>query len=316
MRQLRAYIIISSVLLALAGCEYKHLSYEDIEAPSQGSVRVQFLWGACPDARPQGVLMHAFSAASAPVAVPFADINGGTVSMKVGDYQLLAYNDGTELSAAGSDCQSFEVSALMRDLSLASPMFGGTRSVPRARGTESEVPVLEPDSLQSGGLVVLSVSPWEEAVATFSMREATKTWRFVINGVQNREHVVEFTATLSGMSGSWLPALAECGDNRCIVPFAMTPTGEASIAGQVRAFGHCPHELHSHMLVVYYELVTGQKYYTVFDVTPEMHKPEHWDGGDLPIVIDWLPVPEPVYSSGGFEPDVTEWQRVDIEMDL
>ena len=311
----RAYIINILFVLLFTGCEYKDLTNEGQVSPSSNNVNVRFLWQECPEASPQGMLLWVFSGQGQPVTIPFADKNGGTATLNTGQYQLLAYNDGTELLNSGNTWETFEVSAQPRDLIYASAMFTGTRTVPRAQGTETEIAILEPDSLQTDALATFTVGQGsQQADAVFTMREATKTWRFIVNDVDNLDAVTEFTATISGMSGSWFPAQAQCSDTHCIIPFTMKPSGPQSIAGEVRAFGHCPNESHSHQLVVYYTLTSGQKFYTVVDVSGQLHSTEHWGGGEQPIVIDKLPVPDPMSAESGLQTDVYEWEEVVIPL--
>ena len=122
------------------------------------------------------------------------------------------------------------------------------------------------------------------------------------------------------MSESWLGGYGRCTDTQCLIPFTMEPTadGEASVAGSVRSFGHCPGDVHTHMLTVYYEMDNGKKYYAVIDVTERLHDGEHDDGGDDPIIITGpaLPYSDDPEEGGMFNPEVDEWEEINEDIYL
>lgn len=313
MRKSLLYMICS--VLLLTSCHYKDLEESEIRY----DMRVVFQWDECPEAQPKGMLFYIFAADAMPASVPFADIHGGPVVLQKGTYQLMAYNDGTELQSRGTTWQDFELYPLTTSLSRVSDMFANSRA-PLAQATENQPVVEQPDSLETASLNDYAVDPSRENVITFMMHEATKTYRFIIKDVTNLQYVTSLMATLSGMSESWLPGPEHCSDTECLIPFDLEKTGESSMAGSVRTFGHCPVEsnLHSHYLTIYCEMENGQKYYYVVDVTELVHQTEHWDGGDIPIVISGLPLPDPVPAEegGGFQPNVDEWNEVVIEVEL
>ena len=314
MRKTLLYMI-GSVLL-LTSCHYKDLEEELV----RHNVDVEFLWHEQPDATPEGMLMHVWAADMQPLVIPFSDVNGGPTTLMADNYQLVAWNDKTLLQTRGDSYGDFEIYSLPQEVATFSAPFATNRSMPRALGTENQPSIMQPDSCQTAAIPLFTVEEGRSAHIVFTMHEATKTYRFVVRDAEHMSFLKEVFATLSGMSGSWLPAAEQCTDTECVIPFEMSHVdGEPAVEGGVRAFGHCPNgDLHQHLLTVYAVLQNGQQYYFVFDVTEQMHDGSHTgDGTDQPIIIETLPSPTPIEDNGGgFQPDVDEWDDIEQDIDL
>ena len=308
--------MICSVLL-LTSCHYKDLEYSDL----LHNMRVVFHWDEAPDATPESMLMYVFAGEAQPVVIPFSDIHGGPAALAPASYQFIAMNDGTELLTRGTRFEEFEVYAPETSMPSVSRMFAANRAFPVAPGTENQHVYMEPEWLQTHGIESFSLTEKTETVE-FMMHEAVKVYHFIIEDVENLEHVTAVTATLSGMSESWLAGYDRCTDTECLIPFTMELVGEgtASVAGEVRSFGHCPHtEIHNHFLTVYYEMDNGKKLYTVIDVTDRLHDGEHDNGGDDPIVVEGPALPysdDPDGGGGMFTPEVDEWIEINEDIYL
>lgn len=308
--------MICSVLL-LTSCHYKDLEYSDL----LHNMRVVFHWDEAPDATPESMLMYVFAGEAQPVVIPFSDIHGGPAALAPASYQFIAMNDGTELLTRGTRFEEFEVYAPETSMPSVSRMFAANRAFPVAPGTENQHVYMEPEWLQTHGIESFSLTEKTETVE-FMMHEAVKVYHFIIEDVENLEHVTAVTATLSGMSESWLAGYDRCTDTECLIPFTIELVGEgtASVAGEVRSFGHCPHtEIHNHFLTVYYEMDNGKKLYTVIDVTERLHDGEHDNGGDDPIVVEGPALPysdDPDGGGGMFTPEVDEWIEINEDIYL
>ena len=315
MRKSLLYMICS--VLLLTSCHYKDLEYSDL----LHNLRVVFHWDEAPDAAPESMIMYVFSGEAQPVVIPFSDIHGGPAALAPASYQFIAMNDGTELLTRGTRFEEFEVYAPETSMPSVSRMFAANRAFPVAPGTENQHVYMEPEWLQTHGIESFSLTEKTETVE-FMMHEAVKVYHFIIEDVENLEHVTAVTATLSGMSESWLAGYDRCTDTECLIPFTMELVGEgtASVAGEVRSFGHCPHtEIHNHFLTVYYEMDNGKKLYTVIDVTERLHDGEHDNGGDDPIVVEGPALPysdDPDGGGGMFTPEVDEWIEVNEDIYL
>ena len=79
------------------------------------------------------------------------------------------------------------------------------------------------------------------------------------------------------------------------------------------AFG-CPSARKTHTLTVYAVLSDESKWYYTYDVTDQIHSAP--DRRDVHIVLDGLPLPKPIVNGGGFQPDVDDWQSVNVDIEM
>ena len=304
-----------------ASCQ-KELVYP--EPVLKGSLTARFDWADVPEASPGKMSLMVFADGSQPVEFQFRGKEGGDVDLAEGEYQFIGYNGDTEMAVRGMTWGGFEVYSQETDLNAYSRMFATTRNVPRTKGTEEQLVIYEADELWTGVKESVSVNMATLGqTVTIPMEATTCVYNFVIRNIDNFIYVRDITATLSGMSGSWFPALHSPSDTHCIIPFHMEKDEtELVIRGGVRTFGHCPdyeEGIYSeHFLVVYAEMIDGTKYYYSIDVTEQMHEAEHLIGGEteIPIEIGSLPLPKPLVNGSGFQPDVTVWNEVNIPIDL
>ncbi len=305
-----------------ASCQ-KELVYP--EPVLKGSLTARFDWADVPEASPGKMSLMVFADGSQPVEFQFRGKEGGDVDLAEGEYQFIGYNGDTEMAVRGMTWGEFEVYSQETDLNAYSRMFATTRNVPRTKGTEEQLVIYEPDELWTGvkeSAVAVNLATLGQTV-TIPMEATTCVYNFVIRNIDNFIYVRDITATLTGMSGSWFPALHSPSDTHCIIPFHMEKDDtELVIRGGVRTFGHCPdyeEGIYSeHFLVIYAEMIDGTKYYYSIDVTEQMHEAEHLIGGEteIPIEIGSLPLPKPLVNGSGFQPDVTVWNEVNIPIDL
>ena len=305
-----------------ASCQKELVYYQP---PLKSTLTARFDWTDVPDVSPKEMSLMVFAEGSQPVLIQLPGKDGGDLVLAEGDYQFTGYNTDTEMAVRGMTWGEFEVYSQETDLNAYSRMFATTRNIPRTKGTEEQLVIYEPDRLTTG--VKDSVTVDFEALGdtvSVKMEDATCIYNFVIRDVDNIRYVKDITATLSGMSGSWFPAIHSCSDTGCIIPFHMEKDEqeEGVIRGGLRTFSHCPaYEdglYNEHFLVVYAEMIDGTKYYYSIDVTEQMHDLKHLIGGDTeePIVIEGLPLPKPLVNGGGFQPDVTVWNEVNIPIIL
>lgn len=316
-------LLLSSVLLS--GCVFE----SDLE-PTQGTIlSVSFDWsGLDDDPQPATMALAIFADGAQPVQTAFNGRDGGEVSVLANTYKLISFNDDAEsLFSRGNTWETFELFSQPTTFSrLGTRIFASTRSVPVARGTEDEQLVFEPDSLWSSAAVNIVVEDDSVRSVTMAMENAITEYHFTINNVENLSYAVEIMGTVSGMSGSWMPALHHGSDTHCIIPFALNGEG-TTLEGTIRTYGHCPgksaDDHADHMLTIYAEMKDGSRVYFTSDITEAMHDPDHTnpdDGGngntDIPIVINELPLPKPITNGSGLQPGVSEWTEVEISVPM
>ena len=320
-----AWAVVALAALASCDSDLRELCYDHIHQESQLNVR--FDWTAVGDeAQPASMALGIFADGAQPVQTAFYGREGGVVSLLPYTYGFIGFNDDTEfLSHRGRTWEEFEIYAQPTELKNFTRMFSGTRSVPMARGTDDQQLVYEPDRLWTSAVSERRITAVGEETLTMRMRDAITEYAFTVSNVENLSYAVEVVATLSGMSGSWLPASHRGTDTHCIIPFVLTGE-DKTLSGTVRTFGHCPGkgDNHaSHMLTIYAEMKDGSKVYFVTDVTDAMHDTDHTnpdDGGtghtEVPIVIDQLPLPKPIVNGSGLQPAVDEWTEVFISIPM
>lgn len=323
-KQLLAVMLLCGATL-LTGCGT--VIEDDIDAWNDGdpNLSVRFDWSQAASARPASMALAVFADGAQPVQTAFSGRDGGRLAISSGTYRLISFNDDTEsLFSRGSSWSSFEIYSQVTSLSEATRytrIFQNTRSIPVARGTEDEPVIFEPDELWTSSLAESSVGSDFLTTVVMPMRPTISTYSFTVRHVENLEYAVEVVASLSGMSGSWLPAAHVPSDTHCIIPF-MFHEQNGTLEGTVSTFGHCPGEGDSHakhLLTIYAEMKDGSKVFFTTDVTNAMHDANHLnptDGGTgntiVPIVIDTLPLPTPVTEGSGMQPSVVEWQEINV----
>lgn len=318
---------VMAVLVALASCDgdLRDLCYDHSHKESQ--LKVRFDWSEVGDeAQPASMALAVFAEGAQPVQTAFHGRDGGTVHLLPYTYQFIAHNDDAEaVFGRGTTWEEFELYAQVTSLARLTRMFATTRTVPMARNTEDQDVILEPGMLWTSALGTTELTAVGEESVTLPMECAVTEYTFTVKNVENLSYAVEIMGTLSGMSGSWLPALHRCSNTHCVMPVTFSDDG-TTLTGTVRTFGHCPGEGRNHadhLLTIYAEMKDGSKVYFVTDVTEAMHDPDHVnpdDGGtgqtDIPIVIDDLPLPKPITNGSGLQPAVGEWQEVSISIPM
>lgn len=310
-------LLVSGVLLLCTSCKHK-----DLDFGSMVQVIINYDWSHCPDASPLSMRLMAFIHGTQPEPYPSEGSQGVTIALPINTYDFIAYNSDTEvLITSGATWRDYEISCMKTVLEKTAKMFANTRAVPKAKGTEDEDVIFEPDPLWYSSASAVTLTANGRNSYTLPMKEGTHNYVFQIDNVTNLDQVVDMVITVSGFSASLYPAIEECSDTHCVIPFKAYKNGSSSIKGTVRAFGHCPdpQQLHSHKLTLYMELDNGTKWYYTSDITDGMHDEDHIDGGtgktDIPIVLPELPIPER-FNAGGLQPSVEEWQEIEIKVPL
>ena len=322
MRQVHPVIwSVLCLVVLLCSCNHKELVYPT----GSGGLTIAFDWTNAPTAQPDGMLLTVFSGTSQPVTYSISDRAGGELLLPNGTFQMVAQNDNTEsVFSRGNSWGDYELFAQPTAINSIAQMFAATRNVPRAPGTESQNVVLEPDEMWASALSNIQTA--YTRTVTLPMDPITEEYVFTIENVENLENVIEMAATLSGMAGTYYPALRRCGDYDCIIPFPMDKTSGSSVRGTVRAFGNRLSDSYQEgngvdrKLVVYIMLNDYTKYYSAFDVTEAINEarqntPSTTTGEiHLSITIDEFVIPEPLTNGSGMHAEVDEWQEINVNI--
>lgn len=307
--------------LLLLNCSHKELDF------NQGSgITLTYDWSVSPDASPSVMSLIVFSGEAQPVTYTFYNPYTNTISLIAGRYQLVSFNDDTEsLLVRGSKWSSVEIYSIGSELANVSRMFAQTRTIPRAANTDDQPIIYEPERLWTSVVDDAMIEHFASSSVTMKMEEATCVYSFTIKNVENLSYVKEMAATISGVPGSWFPALHEPSATECIIPFLMEAVDESTIKGSVRVFGKSGHysvnEAGEHYLVIYAEMKDGAKVYYTVNATDIMSTASQNAGdgtGDvsIPIEIDGLPLPKPITNGSGFQPTVDQWEEIRINIPM
>lgn len=327
----RHIILLGLLVILLTDCRHKEFWYV---SELYSIVRIVYDWtGVTPEPSSYPESMDAWlfdtKAASTPITIqtPFS---GGNARIPYGSYNCLAYNNdsGTLLSKGTDRYDSFEV--YTRTENILSPLGIATRANLNARGAESERVSLSPDPLWIGQLVSFDVVVSEGVIEkVIKLKRAYREVEVEVRGIDNYSTLSSISGALSGLSGGLFPGTGKLSPERVTVPFecekihaGTTTSGgralsEDSIVGSFICFGHCPDTERKHYLTLYAVLTSGEKYMYTYDVTEQVHSEANLDPATtIRILIDKLPLPEPISGGDGLSLSMDEWFSEDIDINM
>ncbi len=318
--------------LLLASCQYKELCYDHKHI---GTVQVIFDWSLYPDAHPSGMTVLFYPAApEAPtradeettaIRYDFSGHNGGSARLVEGQYQAVGYNNNTEAIRFRGMGSVATLEAFTRNSSITegTKLFATKGEMPRAKGTEEEIVILEPDLLWGGAGLQFLVEVDGNHTTTVQPRELVREMVITIYNVPNLQYTSGLGASLTGLAGSVFLADGHMGEDHVTQAFEMRKIDETTIQARFNTFGHCPHAdeglENDHALVLYAVLADGTQWYFTTDVTEQLHdpdlNPEDTHHMEVDIEED-IPIPKPIVNGSGFQPTIDGWQGVEIEVGM
>lgn len=338
---LRNLLPLATVWL-LASCEHKELCYDH---PHTTVVEVVFDWQCAPDAERNDEVEsmclwfypvdESGNRTGAPIYQSLSGMKGGRVDIPVGRYQVLYYNNDYERVQFRGTEWFFTHECYTREGGLFEPVYGntGTYSAPRAEGTDGEPVRITPDKMwgdnardveiMKNGLSYRFVRDGEtettvidspDNILRLMPHQQVCDYTFEVRNVENLKYAAQLCATLSGMSGSVFCAEEELADECVTLPLEAASDGVSTITGAFHTFGHHSLNDERHILTIYAWMQDGNGYYGSVDVTDQVDKAK--DKRNVHIVVDGFKLPKPITNGGGFHPDINDWERVDIEIDM
>ena len=317
------FFVLSAILLSATGCEHKELCYEH---PHGTRVDVVFDWSKAPDASPASMSFYLFpQEGGKPLRYEFQGCAGGSINVPAGSYDVLCLNSDTE-GIRYHNTGSLTTFELRTDDAAGIPgigVFGSGSSgqLPRADGAGDERVAMEPDMVWTDRAtdVRLDASASADGRQTITLTPEASVFLCTveIRDAANMSHVRAIGASMSTMAGGLLPGIGPTAlTDECVtIPFNVSATaGRSVVTGGFSAFGHCPSEQKKHKLVVYAVLADNSKWYYSYDVTEQFHSSP--DPNRVHLVIEKLPIPQPIDGEGGFDPWVDEWQDIDVGIDM
>lgn len=327
------------VVAALTACDHKELCYDH---PHSTQVDVVFDWTYAPDAEAnnevEGMCLWFYpidGRNTAPIYVKLKGMKGGKVEIPTGRYHVLYYNNDYEQVLFRGKEQFFTHECYTRDANLFESITGvrSSSGVPRAEGTENERTVLTPEMMWGNNARDVNITEnrieyrftrdgeTEETIITNDEKrfllmphEQVCTYTYEIINVENLKYVTQLSAAISGMSGSVFCAEERLTEECVTLPLEAKSDGVSTITGEFHTFGHYELNKERHILTLYVWYEDGSKYYYTNDVTDQVDNAA--DKRNVHIVIDGLKLPKPIVNGGGLQPDVNEWETVDVPIEM
>ena len=346
--QLLLLLFTGSLSSLLVGCNHKELCEFH---PHEVSVRVLFDWIEAPEANPKGMCVYFYPLdGGTGKRVDFPNRVGGKVTLRVGNYRILCFNNDTEANIFFNS-HSFDTHGVYtREGNVLEPIYGNSPHFnPRAGGLDGERVVITPDMMWGCSAVDVMIADdmirytcvpqsalpransqqnlstdsragypitTKEQVITLYPHEMVCTYTYEVRNVSNLKHVVDICGTLSGMSGEMTLATEALNREPVTLPFASVSDGVSTLTGQFYTFGHHEENPMPHTMTFYVVMDDGSKLcYTGgknLDVTQQVH--EAPDFRHVHLIIDGLDLPQPIENGHGFKPDVDDWGVVEEDI--
>lgn len=329
------------IIIALVSCDHKELCFNH---PHTAHVSVVFDWSCAPEAEinkeVESMCLWFYptdvnnKTTGEPIYYNIADIHGGEIEIPVGYYQILFYNNDYErvLFRGVNDFLMHE--CYTKPTSVSESLGGNlsTKNIPCAEGTEDQPIVNTPDKMwgdnamnvhitgqgisysfiRDGETEITNISN-DNNIITLMPHEQTCNYTVKILNVENLKYASKVSASLSSMSGSVFCAEERLTTDKVVLPIEVTSDKKSIISGTFQTFGQVGLD-ERHILTVYAWMTDGKGYYGTVDVTEQVDNAP--DYRHVHIVVDGFKLPKPITNGGGLQPNVDEWESVDVDIEM
>lgn len=342
MKKILLYISAFIFAAVLSSCNHKELCYQH---PHRSTVRVEFDWKDAADANPAGmcVFFYPVQGEDAPMRrFDFTGKTGGEIEIQVGKYQVICYNNDTEIVLTRGTDKFDTHEAFTRNCDLFEVIYGSSArsGAPRAAGAEDERVVLSPDMMW--GCASQSVEITDSGISYISYPESEKdqwvgkpatkseqvitlyphtlicTYTFEIRNVKGLDRVSQMCGSLTGMAPSLLLSDETLGLECVTIPFEAGAQDKTTIGGRFLTFGHNEENTAAHRMLLYVWMDNGEKYCygtegEKFNVTEQVNTAP--DKRNVHIIIDGLDLPKPI-GGGDLDTKVDDWYEINEDIHL
>ena len=315
MKRLSIGLVASAASILLVGCNHKDLCFDHTHTLD---IEVVYDWQNAPDAQPSSMELFLYDiSTNASVRFNFQGRDGGPIRVEAGSYDAIGFNsDLTDWARFRntSDASTFEI--YTDDANTLNAYRLDPLSVPRAEAAGEERIAKTPEMLWNDFVENISIkSGVDRQIVTLYPEEAVCHYTVTVRDIENAEYLngTELDGILSGMSESYLHGQKSPSDSHVTMPFVLNSSDEHSLNASFLTFGESPSTHYPHILTIYMILNDGSKWYSTFDVSDQIYNapdPKHVD-----IVVSGLKLPKPL-SSGGFVPDVNDWQDIQVDIKM
>lgn len=314
----RGLMILAGLMcFGMLSCNHKDLDV----LGEQTEIEIVYDWRYAPDAYPASMAAYLYSdSMDEALRYIFSGRDGGPTHIPSGLYGALGMNsDETDWAQYRNrdDIESFEIYTKEADRLSA---YGiSTRAIPRGEGAEDEKIVETPGMVWADRQDNIEIYPKAgRTVITFYPQEAVCHYTVDVLDVKNIGNMPPgaIDATLSGMSEGFVYGKKNASDTKVTLPFELKKESGSSdsLHGEFLTFGESPVTKNAHKLVIYFVQTDGTKHYAIFDVTSQVSDAP--DPRHVHIVVRGLDFPAPVSTGPGFDPDVEEWEAVNIGLKM
>lgn len=334
--------VVVACLVLFSSCEHKDLCYHH---PHMVKLRLEFDWRDAPDANPQGMMVffYPIDGNTAPHRyLSFSGKEGGEIDIEIGKYNVICYNNDTEISQFNYTNDFNRHHAFTREGDLFESVTGGTgggTKAPRPVGTESQRVVVSPDEIWGCNALEVEITehgvsylcfPLEEKddwygkppivtehVITLYPHDILCLYSYEIKNVTGLENVANMCGSLSGMAPTFNFSDESLGRESVTIPFEATRhENGTSIVGQFFTFGHNEENEDPHRLSLYLWMTDGTKYFygsegDKFDVTDQVHSAPN--KRRVHLIIDGLDLPKP-FEPGTLIPSIDDWNEINTDI--
>lgn len=307
------FAILASAVFT--GCTHKDLCFDHTHTLD---VEVIYDWRNAPDADPASMELYLFDVKNNEMTrFNFQGRDGGPIRIGANTYDAIGFNsDLTDWARFRntSDVSTFEI--YTDDAAALSAYNLDPMAIPRAEASAQERMALTPGMIWNDCEENVTVkSGVDKQIITLYPEEAVCHYTVTIRDIENAQYLngSELDGTLSGMSESYLHGQKSASDSRVTMPFVLYSTDGLTLHSSFLTFGESPMSKYPHILTIYMMLTDGSKWYTTYDVSEQIYNapdPKHVD-----IVVSGLKLPKPI-SSGGFVPNVNDWQDIQVDIKM
>ncbi len=261
---------------------------------------------------------------------------GGIIHIPAGDYKMLVYNMGTELTqirnrenysaaeAYTNEISRFLLGSLKNYLSTRQELLnlkdvnanaGFTPEVDDEESRLDESIVYAPNHLfvarNEQVHIPVRIEGDEPIIIEAMAQSVVESWALEVRGVTGIENIGKVTALITGMAGSSFIADKHLSEESVTVYEEMnTDAASSTLATIINTFGKQASE-YNILSVVITDTAGGQYQYN-FDISDQfLNNPER----KIVVTTD-INVPRPEFGGGGFRPSVDDWdeEHTDIEL--
>lgn len=320
--------VMLSTGAALTSCIFEDEGY----CPDRLHFIIENDWRQCHDASPEGMAYIFFPEDGAePWRFDFAGREAGKVTMALGKYSFLSYNDDTYNVLFRDEDRYDTYQAYTAETDLLGSIPGPERgeSLPQTAGERA---VRCPDmmwgcaysafSLQYDGVrftpfplpqsdTVMNYSP--DFVLTAVQRPLTARYSFRIEDIENLSGVKSMSAALSGMAGAMQVATGIKGAYPSTLTFDASILDPTTAGGRFCTFGIPEAPTVDNILNLFVIIKDGRRFCYQFDVTDQVRQAP--DPMNACLIVSGIVLEIPDTDDGtGFDVAVDGWETVIVNI--